>query len=199
MIHLNLSQRTPIPAVFLDRDGTINEERGHIQTPEGLVLLAGAAPAIRRLNASEYLTVVVTNQSVIARGKCTEKDMKAIHNRLQSLIGEFGASIDRIYYCPHHPDQLIPGGRQDLKIVCDCRKPEPGLILRATKEMNIDLKMSWMVGDMTSDIEAAKRAGIRSILLTKQDVLDKQISLRPDAKCLDLNGAVDLILGDSTD
>ena len=199
MIHLNLSQRTPIPAVFLDRDGTINEERGHIQTPEGLVLLAGAAPAIRRLNASEYLTVVVTNQSVIARGKCTEANMETIHNRLQSLIGEHGAYIDRIYYCPHHPDQLIPGGRQDLKIVCDCRKPEPGLILRATKEMNIDLKMSWMVGDMTSDIEAAKRAGIRSILLTKQDVLDKQISLRPDAKCLDLNGAVDLILGDSTD
>jgi histidinol-phosphate phosphatase family protein len=185
--------------VFLDRDGTINEERGHIQTPQDLVLLAGAASAIGRLNESQYITVVVTNQSVIARGKCTEIDMKTIHNRLQSLIGEFGASIDRIYYCPHHPDQLIPGGRQDLKIVCDCRKPEPGLILRATKDMNINLKMSWMVGDMASDIEVAKRAGIRSILLTKQDVLDKQISLRPDAKCLDLNGAVDLILGDSTD
>ena len=192
------SQQTPIPAVFLDRDGTINEERGHIQTPEELVLLAGAASAIRRLNASQYLTVVVTNQSVIARGKCTEIDMKKIHNRLQSLIGEFGASIDRIYYCPHHPNQLIPGGRQDLKIVCDCRKPEPGLILRATKEMNIDLKMSWMVGDMTSDIEAAKRAGIRSILLTKKDVSESQIPLRPDAKCLDLKGAVDLILNYST-
>ena len=196
---MNPSHRTPIPAVFLDRDGTINEERGHIQTPEELVLLPGVASAIRRLNASQYLTVVVTNQSVIARGKCTKIDMKAIHNRLQLLIGEFGASIDRIYYCPHHPDQLIPGGRQDLKIVCDCRKPEPGLILRATKDMNINLKMSWMVGDMASDIEAAKRAGIRSILLTQQDVLDKQISLRPDAKCLDLNSAVDFILNYSTD
>ena len=185
--------------MFLDRDGTINKERGHIQAPGELVLLAGAASAIRRLNESQYLTVVVTNQSVIARGKCTEIDMKAIHNRLQSLIGEHGASIDRIYYCPHHPDQLIPGGRQDLKIVCDCRKPEPGLILRATKDMNIDLKMSWMVGDMTSDIEAAQRDGIRSILLIKQDVSDDQLSLHPDAKCLDLNGAVDLILNHSTD
>ena len=185
--------------MFLDRDGTINEERGHIQTPEELVLLPGVASAIRRLNASQYLTVVVTNQSVIARGKCTKIDMKAIHNRLQLLIGEFGASIDRIYYCPHHPDQLIPGGRQDLKIVCDCRKPEPGLILRATKDMNIDLKMSWMVGDMTSDIEAAKRAGIRSILLSKRGVFDNQWPVSPDAKCLNLEDAVELILNNSID
>jgi histidinol-phosphate phosphatase family protein len=184
--------------VFLDRDGTINKERGHIQTPQDLVLLSGAASAIGRLNESQYLTVVVTNQSVIARGKCTEADMDAIHDRLQLLIGEYGAYINRIYYCPHYPDRLIPGDRQDLKIVCDCRKPEPGLILRAAKEMNIDLNMSWMVGDMISDIEAAKRAGIRSILLTKKDVSDSQIPLRPDAKCLDLKGAVDIILNYST-
>ena len=182
-----------MPAVFLDRDGTINEERGHIQTPEELVLLAGAASAIRRLNASQYFTVVVTNQSVIARGKCTEIDMKAIHNRLQSLIGEFGASIDRIYYCPHYPEQ-IAGGRKDLKILCECRKPEPGLILRATKNMNIDLNKSWMVGDMTSDIEAAKKAGVKSILLADQGVTDNQKSVLPDAQCLDLKEAVDLIL-----
>ena len=106
-----------MPAVFLDRDGTINEERGHIQTPQDLVLLSGAASAIGRLNESQYLTVVVTNQSVIAR--------------LQTLVGEYGAYINQIYYCPHYPDRLIPGDRQDLKIVCDCRKPEPGLILRA--------------------------------------------------------------------
>ena len=180
--------------MFLDRDGTINEDIGHIQTPEELVSLAGAASAIRRLNASQYLTVVVTNQSVIARGKCTETDMDVIHDRLQTLIGEYGAYINRIYYCPHYPDRLIPGDRQDLKIVCDCRKPEPGLILRAAKEMNIDLNMSWMVGDMISDIEAAKMAGIRSILLTKQGSFDNQWSVSPDAKCLDLNEAVDFIL-----
>ena len=188
------SQRNTIPAVFLDRDGTINKERGHIQTPQDLVLLSGAASAIGRLNESQYLTVVVTNQSVIARGKCTEADMDAIHDRLQLLIGEYGAYINRIYYCPHYPDRLIPGDRQDLKIVCDCRKPEPGLILRAAKEMNIDLNMSWMVGDMISDIEAAKMAGIRSILLTKQGSFDNQWSVSPDAKCLDLNEAVDFIL-----
>ena len=104
--------------MFLDRDGTINEERGRIETPEDLTLLSGAAEAICRLNESQYLTVVVTNQSVIARGKCTEADMKLIHHRLQSLIGEHGASIDRIYYCPHYPDQEIPGGRQEVSGKC---------------------------------------------------------------------------------
>jgi len=191
---LSLSHRNSIPAVFLDRDGTINEERGHIKSPEDLALLSGAGAAIRNLNESQYLTVVVTNQSVIARGKCTEAGMEAIHRRLQSLIGEDGASIDRIYYCPHYPDQRIPGGRQDLKIVCDCRKPEPGLITRAAKDMNIDLNLSWMVGDTTSDIEAASRAGIRSILLSKQGGFDNQWSVRPDAECLDLEAAVKLIL-----
>ena len=157
-------------------------------------MLSGAASAIRRLNKSRYLAVVVTNQSVIARGKCTENDMTEIHNRLRSLIAEHGASIDQIYYCPHHPDQLISGGRKDLNIVCDCRKPEPGLIITAAREMKIDLNMSWMVGDMTSDIEAAKRAGIRSILLAKEGDVDNQLSVRPDAKCLDLQDAVELIL-----
>ena len=188
------SNQAPIPAVFLDRDGTINQERGHIQNPEDLVLLPGAASAIRRLNESQYLTVLVTNQSVIARGKCNENDMEVIHNRLQSLIGEEGASIDRIYYCPHYPDHEIPGGRQELKIVCDCRKPKPGLIMRAAKDMNIDLNLSWMVGDMISDIEAANRAGIRSILLSKQEGgFDNKCSVTPDAKCLDLKDAVKLI------
>ena len=190
--------RTPTPAVFLDRDGTINEDLGHIQTPQDLVLLSGAASAISRLNESQYLTVVVTNQSVIARGKCTEADMDVIHDRLQSLIGEHRAYINRIYYCPHYPDRQIPGDRQDLKIVCDCRKPKPGLITKATKDMNIDLNLSWMVGDMTSDIEAAKRAGIRSILLARQGGFDDQLSVYPDAKCLDLKDAVEFILQTET-
>ena len=183
--------------MFLDRDGTVNEERGHIETPEDLTLLSGAAEAIGRLNESQYLTVVVTNQSVIARGKCTEADMKLIHLRLQSLIGEYGASIDRIYYCPHYPDQEISGGREDLKVVCDCRKPKPGLIMRAAKDMNIDLNLSWMVGDATRDIEAANRAGISSILLSKQDSSDIQSSVIPDAICLDLKDAVKIILSHS--
>jgi len=196
---LNLFHRTPIPAVFLDRDGTINEERGHINNPEDLALLAGAASAIRRLNKSQYLTVVVTNQSVIARGKCTEAGMEKIHNRLQSLIKEDGGTIDQIYYCPHYPDRRISGGREELKVVCDCRKPEPGLIMRAAKDMNIDLNLSWMVGDATRDIEAANRAGIRSILLSKQDGFDKHCSVSPHAICLDLNDAVKLILDYSID
>ncbi len=196
---MSLTHRIPIPAVFLDRDGTINEERGHIWKPKDLVLLSGAATAIRHLNQSEYLTVLVTNQSVIARGKCTEAGMQEIHNRLQALIAEEGASIDQIYYCPHYPDKKIPGGREDLKIVCDCRKPEPGLIMRAAKDLNIDLSLSWMIGDMPSDIEAASRAGIRSILLDNQDVFDNQLPLSPDAKCMDLKDAVRFILNYSKD
>ena len=196
---MSLSLQTPTPAVFLDRDGTINEERGHIQSPEDLVLLSGATAAIRSLNRSIYLTVVVTNQSVIARGKCTETGMKVIHNRLKSLMKADGAFVDGIYYCPHHPDKGILGGRQDLKIVCDCRKPEPGLIMRATTEMNIDLNLSWMVGDMTSDIETAKRAGIRSVLLAKQGSNDNQVSVHPDAECLDLSEAVKFILNHPID
>ena len=180
--------------MFLDRDGTINEERGHIQSPEDIVLLPGSASAIRRLNESQYLTVVVTNQSVIARGQCTEADMEVIHNRLQSLIGEYGASIDRVYYCPHYPDTEISGGRRELQIGCDCRKPEPGLILKAAKDMNIDLNASWMIGDMISDIEASNRAGIRSVLLAKQGGFDNQWSARPDAVCLNLKDAVEVIL-----
>ena len=181
-------------AVFLDRDGTINEERGHIQSPEKLVLLSGATAAIRNLNRSIYRTVIVTNQSVIARGKCTEAGMKAIHNRLEFLMKADGAFVDGIYYCPHHPDSGIAGGRQDLKIVCDCRKPKPGLITRAAKEMNIDLNLSWMVGDMASDIETASRAGIRSVLLTQQSSCNNQEYVNPDAECLDLKDAVKLIL-----
>ena len=191
---MSLTHRTPIPAVFLDRDGTINEERGHIWTPKDLVLLPGAAKAIHQLNQSEYLTVVVTNQSVIARGKCTEAGMEAINNRLQFLIAEEGGSIDRIYYCPHYPDKKIPGRREDLKIICDCRKPQPGLIMRAAKDLNIDLNLSWLVGNMPSDIEAASRAGVRSILLENHGVFDNKLSVSPDAKCIDLKDAVRLIL-----
>ncbi|MEC7875217.1 MAG: HAD family hydrolase [Pseudomonadota bacterium] len=180
--------------MFLDRDGTINEERGHIWTPKDLVLLPGAAKAIHQLNQSEYLTVVVTNQSVIARGKCTEAGMEAINNRLQLLIAEEGGYIDQIYYCPHYPDKKIPGGREDLKIICDCRKPQPGLIMRAAKDLNIDLNLSWLVGNMPSDIEAASRAGVRSILLENHGVFDNQLSVSTVAKCIDLKDAVRLIL-----
>ena len=182
------------PAVFLDRDGTINEERGHIQSPEDLILLPGVAKAIQSLNKSQYITVVVTNQSVIARGKCTEGGMEEINNRLQSLIGEDGASIDGIYYCPHYPDPEIPGGRRDLNIVCGCRKPEPGLIMKAAMDMNINLASSWMIGDATRDIEAGKKAGLRSILLSEEENSNNNSSVIPDATCRDLKDAVRFIL-----
>ena len=180
--------------MFLDRDGTINEEIGHIQFPEDLVLLSGAAAAIKSLNKSQYLTVVVTNQSIIARGRCTEAGMEEINNRLEVLIGELGATIDGIYYCPHYPDPEIPEGRRDLTIICDCRKPKPGLLLRAAEDMHINLDLSWMIGDSFTDIEAGKRAGVRSILLSNEDNYENKSPVIPDATCSNLNDAVRHIL-----
>lgn len=156
----NLSR--PQKAVFLDRDGTINESRGYIRTPEELVLLPGAGDAIRRLNESGYLVIVVTNQPVIARGEVTEDELRVIHNRMETLLGNQGAYVDAIYYCPHHPDRGYPGERPELKKMCRCRKPEPGMLLKAAKDYHIELKASWMAGDGPADMEAGRAAGCRT-------------------------------------
>jgi histidinol-phosphate phosphatase family protein len=189
------SLRVPGSAVFLDRDGTINLEKGGIVDPAQLELYPGAAAAIARLNASPYRTVVATNQAVVARGDCSEETMQAIHNRLESLLGAERAFVDRIYYCPHIPDKGFPGERVELKIRCECRKPEIGMLTRAAKDLNLDLSCSWMVGDSTGDVEAARRAGLMSILLsTGHGGRDGKWPSQPDAECVDLPDAVALIL-----
>lgn len=150
-------------AVFLDRDGTINRYVGFLRDIEQFELLPGVAEAIRRINASGYLAIVVTNQPVIARGEVTREQLREIHNKMETLLGREGAYVDALYYCPHHPDRGYPGEVTELKIECDCRKPRPGLLIRAAADYNIDLANSWMIGDSDSDVQAGQAAGCRTI------------------------------------
>lgn len=161
------SLETALPAVFLDRDGTLNYDHGWINDPEKISLLPGAADAIKAINDSGCLAVVVTNQPVIARGECSEARMQQIHNRLDWLLGEAHAYIDALYYCPHHPHSGFPLERRDLKIACDCRKPGTALLETAKQELNINLNRSWMIGDSDSDIRAATKFGIPAVLVNR--------------------------------
>lgn len=152
-------------AVFLDRDGTINKYVGFLRTVDEFELLPGVADAIKEINASGYLAIVITNQPVVARGEVTFQQLEEIHNKMETLLGEKGAYLDGIYYCPHHPDKGYYGEIKDLKVSCECRKPKPGLIFRAAKDFNIDLNLSWMVGDGENDIKAGMSAGCQNALI----------------------------------
>ncbi len=154
--------KNPQKAIFLDRDGTLNRYVGFLRKTEELSLLPGAAEAIRKINASEYLAVLVTNQPVIARGEVTWEELREIHKKLVTLLGSEGAYLDGIYICPHHPHNGYEGEVKELKIDCDCRKPKPGMLLRAAEDLHIDLSASWMVGDSASDIMAGHAAGCRT-------------------------------------
>lgn len=149
------------PAVFLDRDGTINREVHYLSSPEQLELLPGAATAIAALGKAGWPVVVTTNQSGVARGYFTEADLEAIHQRLRELLAKEGARLDAIYYCPHHQE----GSRQDLAVPCDCRKPAAGMALQAASDLNLDLARSVWVGDRMNDLAAAAKFGGRSVLV----------------------------------
>jgi D-glycero-D-manno-heptose 1,7-bisphosphate phosphatase len=155
----------PQKAVFLDRDGTLNETRGFINRSKDMELLPGAAEAVKCINNSGYLAIVITNQPVIARGEATMEDLEDIHNKLETDLGRFGAYLDDIFFCPHHPDKGFPGEKPEYKIDCDCRKPKPGLIFQAAKKYNIDLSQSYMVGDDIKDVQAAVAAGCKPVYL----------------------------------
>jgi D,D-heptose 1,7-bisphosphate phosphatase len=152
-------------AVFLDRDGTVNKSAGFINKPEQLVLCDGAAAAIRRINDAGYLAIIVTNQPVIARGEATLEDLARIHAKLETDLGQKGAYVDGIFFCPHHPDKGFPGERPEYKIACECRKPKPGMLLQAAERYHIDLAASWMVGDEDKDAAAGRAAGCRTALI----------------------------------
>lgn len=154
-------------AIFLDRDGTLNEYVGFLRKEEELNLLPGVTEAIRKINASGYLAILVTNQPVIARGEVTRGELSNIHNKMETLLGAEGAYLDAIYYCPHHPHKGYEGEIAELKIDCECRKPKPGMLLKAAEEFNIDLNSSWMIGDSESDIHAGISAGCKTGLITK--------------------------------
>jgi histidinol-phosphate phosphatase family protein len=191
------SFETATPAVFLDRDGTLIEEvtEHGIATADQLTLLPGVAEAVHALNQAGLRIVVVTNQPIVAKGMATEADIQAQHNKLETLLGRGHAFVDRIYWCPHHPEKGFPGERAELKIECDCRKPRTGMIQRAAAELNLDLSRSWLIGDTTTDIQTAKNAGLRSILVeTGHGGRDKRFAVVPDFVFPALNDAVQRIL-----
>ena len=157
-------------AIFLDRDGTLNRYAGFINRAEQIELLEGVAAAVKLINQSEYLALVVSNQPVIARGECTFAEMKKINNRLQMLLGLEGAYLDDIIFCPHHPDSGFEGEIKSLKINCECRKPKPGMLFKMAEKYNIDLKNSFMIGDDIRDVEAGIAAGCQSIYLGQNEL-----------------------------
>lgn len=184
-------RKNPRPAVFLDRDGVLIEEVGHLHREEDLRLLPGVASAVRVINQAGFLAILITNQPVVARGICSFDDLQTLHNKLETLLGREGARLDAIYFCPHHPDAGYPEEIPELKIACDCRKPATGMIKQACREFNIDLAGSWLIGDTTVDLETARRSGIRSILVgTGYGGKDGRFPVTPDKRCNDLQEAV---------
>jgi len=152
-------------AVFLDRDGTINKEVNFLSDIDKFELLPKAAEAIKLINASGYLAIVITNQPVIARGELTFEGLNEIHNKLETLLGNEGAYIDGLYFCPHHPNSGFEGEVVELKIKCECRKPAPGMILKAAEDFNIDLSKSYMIGDRKTDVECGINAGCKTAFI----------------------------------
>jgi histidinol-phosphate phosphatase family protein len=186
---------TPQRAVFLDRDGTLAPDKDCLRSADGLELLPGVANALHRLNHSGWRAVLVTNQPVVAKGWCTEAELQNIHNKLETLLGHEHAFLDRIYFCPHHPEKGFPGERADLKINCDCRKPKIGMVQSAVADLNIDLKQSWFIGDTTTDVQTARNAGVKSMLVrTGSAGKDGKHDAKADFTFDTLNEAVDLIL-----
>lgn len=159
----NLSKKQK--AVFIDRDGTINIYKGFLRNVEDFEFIPGVVDAIKIINESGYLAIVTTNQPVIARGEVSWNVLERIHNKMETELGKKGAYLDAIYFCPHHPHKGYEGEIVELKIVCDCRKPKPGMLLKAAKDFNIDLSQSYIVGDSGSDVKAGLAAGCKGILV----------------------------------
>ena len=182
-------------AIFLDRDGTINEYVGFLRKEEDFRLIPGVSEAIKKINNSGYLAIVVTNQPVIARGEVTEEELEEIHKKMETLLGLDGAYIDDIYYCPHHPDKGFEGEIPELKIECDCRKPKTGMLEKAAREHNINLSSSIMIGDSTLDIKMAENEGMQSVLLkTGQKGEDGKYDVSPTLIAEDLSAAINKII-----
>lgn len=179
-------------AIFLDRDGTINKYVEFLRDIDEFELLDGVADAIQEINASGYLAIVSTNQPVIARGEVSFDELEMIHNKMETLLGQKGAYLDAIYFCPHHPHKGYEGERPELKFDCECRKPKPGMLLKAAQEFNIDLAQSWMIGDGENDIKAGMNAGCKTALIGEsafgqtlnvqslKEFVDKYISVKKD-------------------
>ena len=188
-----------MPSVFLDRDGTINREVHHLRRVEELVLLDGAAEAIRALNHSAFKVVVVTNQAAIGCGLLSEPALASIHAALREMLARQGAHVDAIYYCPHHPTEA----EAPFRVECGCRKPRPGALLRAAAELGLDLRRSFVVGDKLSDLQAGQAAGCRTVLVRTGHGCAAEAGLgaageRHDHVAADLMEAVQWILTQET-
>lgn len=177
-------------AVFIDRDGTLNVEKDYLYRTDECELILGSAAAVRRLNDAGWLVVVVTNQSGVARGYYGEQEVASLHRHMADELAQGGGQVAGWYYCPHHPSGLEPYNRQ-----CDCRKPLPGMLLQAARELEIDLSRSWMVGDKLVDIQAGQAAGCRAVLVRTGYGRAESAGLPANVPiCDDLAAAVDLIL-----
>ena len=181
----------PNKAIFLDRDDTLIEDAGYINNPNQVKLLDGAAEALIEFRTMGYKTIVVSNQSGVARGIVTEKVLGDIHNRLKQLLAEKGAYLDKIYYCPYHPEGVVAKYREES----DCRKPNPGMLLAAAEEMDIDLNKSWSIGNSNRDIESGLRAGCKTILISRPLHYEqhKPGEPKPDYKAINIKEAVNIV------
>lgn len=189
------SKKNKRPAIFIDRDGTVVREVDLLHRIEDLGLLSFSAAAIKKINNSDYLSFLITNQPVVARNLCDIAAIRQIHNKLETLLGREGAYLNDIYFCPHHPDKGYPGENPEFKIDCDCRKPKTGMISKAVKEYNVDVESSWVIGDMTTDIQTGKNAGMKTILVrTGKAGEDGKFEVSPDYIFDNIGDAVDFIL-----
>lgn len=190
------SYATPRPAIFIDRDGTLTQSEKYVRRPEELVLGEGSAEAVKMINSSKYLSVMITNQPVVARGEVTEDELKTIHNKMEQDFGKHHAFLDALYYCPHHPDKGFKGERVEYKMACECRKPGIKLIQKASADLHIKMGNSWFIGDSTVDLMTAKNAGLRSVLVrTGYGGADRKYDIKPDFEAANLLEAVRIIVG----
>ena len=185
------------PAIFLDRDGVIIEDSHYVSSTQEVRLIPGSADAIAALNAAGWVVVVVTNQSGVARGMFTTETVEAVHTHIAELLAERGAKIDAFYYCPHHTDGEVEAFRGD----CACRKPKPGMLLRAAEELWLDLSRSWIVGDRPTDLQAGAAVGCQTVLVrtgygaeVDAGVLDRE-KLKLRAVVADLREAIGHMMG----
>ncbi len=190
---MNLKNKRP--AIFLDRDGVINKEMDNMRRVEDFELIEKVPGAIKLINSSKYLAVVVANQPMIAKGFLSFEELERIHNKMETLLGNQGAKLDAIYYCPHHPDKGFEGEIKELKIDCECRKPKTGMIDQAVKELNIDLSNSFIIGDSFRDVLCGKNAGITTIgVRTGYGCKDGNEYIQPDYSFENVYEAVNFIV-----
>ncbi|MBQ3431699.1 MAG: HAD-IIIA family hydrolase [Clostridia bacterium] len=190
--HRNLAHKQK--AIFLDRDGTLNQFKGLITSPAQMELIEGVPEALKRINRSDYLALVVTNQPVLARGDCTVETLELIHKRLYTLLGNAGCYVDDLIYCPHHPDKGYAGEVKALKIDCACRKPKTGMVTTMAKKYNIDLSASYFIGDTYRDVQTGRNAGVKTVFIPSDADDEKTVFVtEPDFKAASLRVALDMI------